>query len=181
MAKQKRRDRAYPSGNAPLNWRENPEHLKEWRETLGVTQPELAKEAGVSKTLIALIEKGKRPLVGESRERIWDAIGAISREQAQHPKGAFKFWATFFGETEDTGQLMGLDQTPAQRVRGYARQMEHDYKHRIDELTASDRQARDNNRFLLDLLDRHAEDTDAADRVEQIRAENKQREREKAK
>jgi DNA-binding XRE family transcriptional regulator len=181
MAKKTRRDRAYPTGDVRLNWREDPAHLKEWRETLGVSQPELAKEAGVSKTLIALIEKGQRPLVQASRDAIWDAMYGFMVEQVKNPtSNAFKFWASFFGPL-NTGILMGLEQTPAQRVRGYARQMEHDYKHRIDELTASDRQARDNNRFLLDLLDRHAEDTDAADRVEQIRAETKQQEREKAK
>lgn len=99
----------------------------EWRETLGVTQPELAKEAGVSKTLIALIEKGQRPLVPPSRDEIWAAMSGFMYRQALNPTGAFKFWATFFGPL-DTGQLMGLDKTPAQRVRDYARQMEHDYE-----------------------------------------------------
>lgn len=178
MAKKTRRDRAYPTGEAPLNWREDPAHLKEWRETLGVTQPELAKEAGVSKTLIALIEKGKRPLVEPSRTAIWDAMYGFMVEQVKNPTApAFKFWASFWGHL-NTGQLMGLEKTPAQRVRFYAQQMEHDYAHQIKELTESERQTRDNNRFLIDLLDRgttEALEAKESEKVEQIREESKQR------
>lgn len=146
----------------------------EWRETLGVTQPELAKEAGVSKTLIALIEKGQRPLVPPSRDEIWAAMSGFMYRQALNPTGAFKFWATFFGPL-DTGQLMGLDKTPAQRVRDYARQMEHDYEEKLRESKASERQAWDNNRFLLDAFDAEATKISDLERLEQIREESKQR------
>src|SRR5258708_5531845 len=126
MTKKTKQARSFPIGDKPMHWEVrscDPAYLKEWRESLGVSQPQLAKEAGVSKALIALIENGQRPLVGESREDIWGAIQAFARHQALNPSEAspaFKFWATFFGPDE-SGSIIALDRTPAQRVRNYAR------------------------------------------------------------
>jgi transcriptional regulator with XRE-family HTH domain len=154
--------------------------LKEWRETLGISQPELAKAAGVSKTLIALIEKKKRPLVQPSRDAIWDAMYGFMVDRVKNPSGAFKFWATFWGPSE-AGQLMGLEKTPAQRTRDYARQIVGDHAAEKKELKESERRALELANRLIDLLNVETTKADAAAQAEEIREEIRQLSVKKAK
>lgn len=113
--------------DSKISWREDPAHLKEWRQTLGITQPELALKSGVSKEFIALIETGLCPFVDPSRTAIWNAISTILGDQLSNPAGmssTLKFWVTFFGsERFEIERLNQLVLTPAQTVRLLARHM----------------------------------------------------------
>lgn len=50
----------------------------------GLTQAELARRAGTSRTSVAAIESGKRTLTPQMRRRLFDAIGTPSKALAEH-------------------------------------------------------------------------------------------------
>jgi len=57
--------------------------LQKTRESIGVSQTDLARRAGVSQMLVSSIEAGKRPFTVNSREKIYSALAALGREIAQ--------------------------------------------------------------------------------------------------
>jgi transcriptional regulator with XRE-family HTH domain len=67
-----------------------PAGLREWRKVRGLTQVELAKRAGCSDTLVALIETGRRQPGIDNARAIADVLGV--------PLDAF---AVVHGDTED--------------------------------------------------------------------------------
>lgn len=166
----------------PLPYFEDKEKLRGWRTALDLSQAQLAKEAKISQALVAQIETGRHAFNEPYRQKLWDAIAVVLSHRAlePNPAGNFGFLASLAG---GTGQLMGLDYTPWERVRNYVRQTFHDNAEEIKELKASNRLAWDNVRVLVDLLDRSTEEAlkeNEKEAVEGIRENVRQvREREK--
>ncbi|SRR6266403_1664807 len=57
--------------------------LAKTRESIGVSQADLAKRAGVTQVLISMIEAGKRPFTKNSKDKIYGALSSLGREIAQ--------------------------------------------------------------------------------------------------
>lgn len=70
-------------------WFEDHRHLAEARRKRGITQAELAKEAGISQRLVSAIERGTRSFL--EPKRLWEALAEIEvrrriRAEKQLPK-----------------------------------------------------------------------------------------------
>jgi transcriptional regulator with XRE-family HTH domain len=112
-------------GIIPYN--EDPAKLKEWRKTLGLSQVELAKLAGVTRSLLSLIELGERPLVEPSRTAIWNALDNLRNERAKelaaanptkfNPNDPLSFYSEFFGAKSEVGKIIGLGKATQKKER----------------------------------------------------------------
>lgn len=166
-----------------LPYNENPAHMKEWRETLGLSQVELAKLAGVTRSLISLIELGERPLVEPSRTAIWNALDKARNETAEklakeNPTtidltDPLSFYSAFFGPKSEVGKMIGLGKA-AQKKEHIQRETISSLKHKLWASQQNEKAAiaRANFAFkkcdeLLDILDLQAKEILAAKEKEE--------------
>ena len=63
---------------ATLKWYEDPKVFREKRKRLGLTQQRLAKKSGVDRAVIANIESGRRKLIGDVADLLWDVLERTS-------------------------------------------------------------------------------------------------------
>jgi len=125
-----------------MEWFEDPKVLRTRRKRLGVTQVDLAAEAGVNRAVIADIEAGRRPLGEDVRTPIWKAVASfdsarqkerenallkmeayadgVERARAQHPD-----WDEVVGRLENSQRFVPTTDPKKRKVWVKKRASEH--------------------------------------------------------
>src|SRR5690242_1711808 len=95
-----------------IPYSDNPKDLVRWREYVGVTQEELAKEAGVSRSLVAVIECGAKPFSANAKVNLWSAIQRLNGKRAAEAAEIAIANANLIADIQKTMQFAGFCPDP---------------------------------------------------------------------